>query len=321
MRCKMEEKQQFISAVIAPEYIDVEMTKMIKQHISNKKTPFYIDNTTAGKFDFAEKCEAYEKLRNCKELISSCNFYGRAYGVSVLEKNNIQTNELLICLCFDSGNFQFGARDICVIILPTTILLFKNENKRTTNHTTFLCALFPTAFRVNFIEKFNVDKEVVIQEKSKEPLEYYDQFNPYSDSTIVARKWEKTNLDGSRSFAGGLKPENNPLHLTLEYAKITIHVCGCHIDIGVSNVDVAQKFASMFDNFSESNCEMISKEQQTIRQKCIEQYLSNSNNKRTKKFWKTIKKHPILILPLIFGLAVGLVIIWGIIEIMLVLIL
>lgn len=308
----MEEKQQFISAVIAAEYIDVETTKLIKQHIADKKTPFVIE-TTAGRFDFAEKCEAYNKLRNCKEILSSCGLYGQAYGENILSKNNIQTNAPLMCFSFGSGNFEWSTKDICAIILPTTILLFKIDNQCTI----FLCALFSTAFRVNFVEKFNVEKKIVVEEKSKEPIEYYDKFNTFNDSTIIARKWEKTNLDGTRSFAGGLKPENNPLHLTLEYAKIVIHICGCHIDTGVSNVDIAQKFASMFDNFSEPICEMVSTEQQSIHQKCVKQYLSSSKNTKTNKFWGKIKGRPILILLLLLGLVVGSVIVWGIIEIML----
>lgn len=66
------------------------------------------------------------------------------------------------------------------------------------------------------------------------------------DSQIRYMHWEAANHDGSRSFRGGLKPENNPLHFGLEYGIVTLGLCGAKLQYGFSNADLAKRFSDAY---------------------------------------------------------------------------
>ena len=109
----------------------------------------------------------------------------------------------------------------------------------------FLVALDSSVVKVT-AEKKLCEKTVVVYEKSRLPIREYDGYCPVSDSKILSSRWTKTNLDGSRSFAGGLKPENNPLIFTLEYGVLNIAFGGITFEVSFSNSDAVKDGETMF---------------------------------------------------------------------------
>ena len=251
---------------------------------------------------FDKICKAYDEVRNSKEVSSACSLCSTEYGLSVLGKMNLTADKLVF---FTVSYLSFSNREIGVILLPNTILVVLIKR----NTTQFLCALLSSAFSVRFIETTNVSRSIVVSEKTREPIEYYDKYNKYTDSRIVSRHWDRTNLDGSRSFSGGLKPENNPLILTLEYGLGEIIICGLKVELMTSNASALKHLSSFYDYVSYADsCQPFNQERRlAIMNKCIDSYFKDSiegyrSEKKSKRFLRLIKNNPILLIPLGIGL-------------------
>lgn len=310
-----EEKEQlFVSSIFAEEFIDVEMTETVSSHISKRSQNLLNvgNGNTSQMQSFELFYSKFNDLRNCKEVQSACNLYGLNYGLEVLKNFHLDAGNKTVCL--EVKYYSWSRKKILFVITPNTVLVFLCSDK----YKEFLCALLPSAIKLEYVGVQRQTKKVIVEEKSREPIEYYDKFNPYSDSKIISRNWEKTNLDGSRSFAGGLKPENNRLCLELEYGQITFTICGLHFDILASNAVIAKDFVSVWENSeTQTNAQFFDTNKQlSIRKKCINSYFSGQ--KSHKSFLATIKEKPILIVPIaLAGFVVIGVVLFGIVKILL----
>ena len=85
----------------------------------------------------------------------------------------------------------------------------------------FLAALNTSTLAI-FSRKASRQKTVIVWDKTRLPIREYDSYSPVKDAKILSSQWTRTNADGQRSFAGGLKPENNPLVFTLEYGILSM---------------------------------------------------------------------------------------------------
>ena len=278
---KQSNEYLFISSIVAEEFIDINMTELIKSHIKKKnQTPLKIDDYNNGQMaSFETLCNLYNEFRCCDKVESAAMLNDSENAVTVLKKFNLIADSNVMC-CTANYNL-FSAKNIKFIVLSNTILLFLQFRQRVI----FLCALSPAAFQLEFIGTQSVDVKVVVNEKSKAPLFYYEQYNPCPDSKILSMNWEKTNLDGSRSFAGGLKPENNPLCFTLEYGLVNFRICGFHFETRVSNAKIARQLVDCWQNFYiTSNNEFFDKNKSLkIRKKCINKYFSLSTTRKYRR--------------------------------------
>ena len=94
---------------------------------------------------------------------------------------------------------------------------------------------------------------VVVDERTKNPIEYYYKYNPVPDSDIHYCDWTVKNLDGSRSFKGGLLPEHNPLIFELKYAQIKYEFGSMNAVVIYSNHSAAKQFVEGYLTYTTSN--------------------------------------------------------------------
>lgn len=139
-------------------------------------------------------------------------------------------------------------------------------------------------------------------------IEYYKKFNPVPDSKILSLNWAVTNRDGSLSFRGGLKPENNPLHFILEYGVITISICSASLEYGFSNSDLAKMFTETYLEYI-NNHELLSSDNRLKQEELYDEALKTVKRLCRKSLWEKYKSlNPIMqcVLPilLIFGVAI-----------------
>lgn len=234
-------------AIVKMEWIDNEKTKKVKTHIFSNESDAYFDieeENDSHSLAFEAVCRIFE------ELLSSDDTQSPYYVDQALSKDQTRGLEILNSFKLRARNFiAFSLHDddrtsrrYWIFYFSRSVLLFLDPNNRPV---LFLCALKPNAITLSFYTE-TCDIPVTIREKSREPIEYYKKFNPLPDSQIRYMHWEATNHDGSRSFRGGLKPENNPLHFGLEYGIVTLGLCGAKLQYGFSNSDLAKRFSDAY---------------------------------------------------------------------------
>ena len=237
------------SAIIKKEYIDILMTEKIKNHIKQRTKIFLeIEESSDKNFPAFEKLRfLYDNLLSCDEIITP-NFSYRNPLLNDKEETSKILSDFRIkmtsCIAFSLCD-RFSDRKYYIVIFSNTILLFIDPRNKPVK---FLCALKQTACNVSFKTE-TIEKTVAVYETSREPIEYYEKYNPVPDSKILDCNWEVTNRDGSRSFRGGLKPENNPLHFYLEYGVVTLSICSTSLEYGFSNSDLAKIFAEEYSKY------------------------------------------------------------------------
>jgi len=245
---------ELFGSLVRVENIDVEMTSKIKDHINTQSVELLeIDDS------LSERAKAfnilrtdYLKLLNSQEKIFN-GFYDDTFRASsVLSEFRIQANNNFIAVRVDDNSRtekgqrkNLSKRNLLICIFPNTILIFLESYNRPKQ---FLCAIIMSSLSFSF-EKYIVDKSVIVYERSREPIDYYDKFNPVSDSFIIKKWWEKVNLDGSRSFVGGLKPENNPLHFRLGYGELQVNLGSRHSKVVFSNAELVYFFMKEFSEY------------------------------------------------------------------------
>ena len=238
------------SGIIKKEYIDISMSEKIKNHIKQRSKVFLeIEESSDKNFHAFEKLRfLYDNLLSCDEIITP-NFF--CFGNTLINDKE-ETSKILSdfkikmtsCIAFSLCD-RLSYRKYYIVIFSNTILLFMDPCNKPVK---FLCALKQTAFNVSFKTE-TIEKTVAVHETSREPIEYYEKYNPVPDSKILNCNWEVTNRDGSRSFRGGLKPENNPLHFYLEYGVVTLTICSTSLEYGFSNSDLAKIFAEEYSKY------------------------------------------------------------------------
>lgn len=243
-------------ALIKAEFIDVENTEKIRAHISSKSAGIFQIGTGKDDGQFQEIVNKYKRLQCCYDWSTSTHYNDVSKANDVLQKFKLSTNgEYLVFGIQDKQKTEiqqaFGKKFIVykkyvILIFSDIILVFLDPANQPVE---FLCALYPSALSVVYSAK-HMDRTVVVNETSREPIEYYDKFNPLPQSRIISRRWTRTNADGSRSFAGGLKPENNPLHLVLEHGELSFELCGKNISSSlVVTAETAQEFAQNYAGY------------------------------------------------------------------------
>ena len=216
-------------------YINVDATEEISKILNCGGSIDHIVSVSDDNFN--NVVSAFNTLCDSQE-INHTNLYKH--------KDVISTGVPHICLEIRP---DYGAFDkyYVAMIFPKVILLFlihKNEPK-------FLFALNNNALQIRAYTKEKT-VPVVIYEKTKNDLSYYEKYNPYSDSKIIRSYWKRTNLDGSRSFAGGLKPENNPINFVLEYGIIELKLCETTLETAFSCSTDALGFCKCAQAFLEN---------------------------------------------------------------------
>ena len=229
---KMFNAAEIFDSIADPQYINGEATEEITKILRCGGNIDSIVSTPDN--NFHNVVSAFNNLCNSEE-INHTSLYKH--------KDIVSTGAPNICLQIrpDIGAYE---KYFVMVIFSKIILLFLVSN----NAPEFLFALNSNALKIHAYTKEKI-VPVVIEEKTKNELSYYDKYNPYSDSKIIRSYWERTNLDGSRSFAGGLKPENNPLNYVLEYGLIELKLCNATLETAfscASNVLEFCKFAQIY---------------------------------------------------------------------------
>ena len=152
----------------------------------------------------------------------------------------------IVCKC-EPIVFKFPEpknRKIVFYVFPETVLAFA-EGK--------ICKVFIGAYTsklFNFsCEPVIHQSKAVVYEKSKNQIEYYYKFNPVSDAEIVHCEWTVKNIDGSRSFRGGLLPENNPLKFDLRYMRIKFKIGQLSATVEYSNYNSSKRFEEEYKTY------------------------------------------------------------------------
>ena len=242
-------------SVLKPEYINVEVTNIVREQIKRK--------TSLAHPLFAPTKEYSDLLQASKELFNCCDIKHTVLFIET-DKPKCEYECLSLNVRPESGLDSY----VLHIFANVTLVYFKPYNKRQI----FMAAVNNTAIHIS-IRKENNDVTQIIYEKSKENIRYYDKFSPVPDSKIVSSYWNRVNADGSRSFAGGLKPENNPLHFVLEYGIIEFGFCDVSLETAFSNAALAESFSNTCNDFLSG-----------FENQC-------STNTDANKIWVDAKKH------------------------------
>ena len=186
--------------------------------------------------------------KSLKKCFSSEKIYQNSCDVKIdnnhnksIVKYDIKCNISPIVFRFLQGK----GREIVFYVYPTTILSFaENETK----------SKFIGAYRSEFFKatmmSISKEFEVVVPDKSRDDISKYYTYNPVSEAEILYCNWRVTNVDGSRSFKGGLLPEHNPLVFRLKFAQIKYDLGLLSITFQYSNYNYAQEF---IDEYKKQN--------------------------------------------------------------------
>ena len=223
-----ESHKRFLNTVVESNTINVNATNAIRAFIDQGKPLTFNFLSSTPEFDcFVDRMD---RIFNSEEVggyrIRKCK------GLSYTPYRHWSLAVSMIC---DLSEYVFHLFNNITLVFLTT-----HEGK-----SEFLVALDSSVVKVTAKKKL-CEKTVVVYEKSRLPIREYDGYCPVSDSKILSSRWTKTNLDGSRSFAGGLKPENTPLIFTLEYGVLNIAFGGITFEVSFSNGDAVKDGETMF---------------------------------------------------------------------------
>ena len=103
------------------------------------------------------------------------------------------------------------------------------------------------------VDRFTERRTVIVNEKSQRNIEYYYKYSPVTDAYVSkSTHWKVTNKDGSRSFKGGLLPENNPLIFYLVYGTINYSIGNMTVvDYTFSNCKKVEEFDTLYHRYHE----------------------------------------------------------------------
>ena len=239
---------EMFSNAVRREYIDVATGEKVAAHISGRSEELLSFRRNARDLAEFEKLSAdYAKLFVCDDVWHTWDF--GTESADFLYDFGIDSAHCIALRWEERGMLSKKSnrviRKYIFCIFPETILVFFDPGDDTRQ---FLCALYLSALRVTF-SAFEKEKKTVVRETIRGPIEYFYKFNPSPDSRILSCRWQRINSDGNRSFAGGLKPENNPLIFQLGYGRITVQICGLTANIECSNAAAAKCFAEDYADY------------------------------------------------------------------------
>lgn len=243
------------SSIVKAGYIDAQTSEKIRAHITAKSSDLLqIDNCGDNRFN--QIANNYGHLQCCYDWSDNVHYNDISNAADILHKFNLTTDNAYLTFRIQdkqkteikqiSGNTFIVYKKYCILVFVNTILVFIDPADKPLE---FLCALHPSALSVTYSIK-PTERTVIVNDTSRELIDYYDKFNPFPTSTIISHRWTRTNVDGSRSFAGGLKPENNPLRFVLEHGELSYKLCGKEISCSlVVNAESAQEFADSYEKY------------------------------------------------------------------------
>lgn len=202
------DRDRRIAEINLPNLIDQKLTDAIMSAVSSGTL------VTVGRKDkdFENICECHSLCEASSDiLVPGDNNGADSVSKAVFANFGIKTECKPMVIRFtdeNDGGYVFYA-------FPETVLAFVEGPEQVV----FLAAYHPSALNISCTPvSHRVQK--VVHEKSQNPTRYYDKFNPIRDAEIISSQWKEVNKDGSRSFKGGLLPENNPITYTLKYGKV-----------------------------------------------------------------------------------------------------
>ncbi|MBE5744418.1 MAG: hypothetical protein E7358_06925 [Clostridiales bacterium] len=133
------------------------------------------------------------------------------------------------------------SREIVFYMFSDVILAFAENEKRTNFIGAYDLGLLKVDCQADYVRKTRV-----VYDKSKEEISNYYRYNPIVDAEIYSCDWTVKNLDGSRSFKGGLLPEHNPLIFILKFAKVQYTFGKLNMTVNFSNYCSAKDFVDEF---------------------------------------------------------------------------
>lgn len=202
------DRDRRIAEINLPNLIDQKLTDAIMSAVSSGTS------VTLGRKDkeFENICECHSLCEASSDiLVPGDNHAADSVSKAVFANFGIKTECKPMVIRFtdeNDGGYVFYA-------FPETVLAFVEGPEQTV----FLAAYHPSALKIT-CNPASHRVQRVVQEKTQNPIRYYDKFNPIRDAEIISSQWKEVNKDGSRSFKGGLLPENNPITYTLKYGKV-----------------------------------------------------------------------------------------------------
>lgn len=201
-------------------------------------------NVNIGKSNsmFNSVLDAYKMIIKSNDILHNSDKLSFGYSEGVLSsKFGIKVTSMPLVFRYtgeNNGGYVF-------YVFPDTILTFIEGPEKNV----FLAAYQPGALKITYTELSVRKGNIVVNDKTQNPIRYYDRYNPIKDAEIISSGWKVVNQDGSRSFRGGLLPQNNPLHFILKYGKITISMGDFSMETLFSNYQSAKDFATLHSDY------------------------------------------------------------------------
>lgn len=232
------DRDRRIAELNADDYMDTALTEAILQAAAEGSAVAVGENNPA----LDKVKESYELLlESCDILHGDAELSSENTDRALIPENGIVAENEPMILRFigeNKGGYVF-------YVFPETILAFLEGPQQVV----FLAAYSPAALSLSYKPGSHTLPPVVVEEKSQRPIEYYDRYCPVPDGHIISSRWEVTNKDGSRSFRGGLRPENNPLHFTLKYSQLVVEFGDYSVTTAFSRFDPAVFLTVAFNEF------------------------------------------------------------------------
>ena len=264
-------------SIIKPENINVCATNTIKTLIS-ERAPLDCE-FLASSPEFDAFCEKFKDLLKSNDVKKDLLF---PTNESFETSHNHISIEIGIPYTRNSFLLHIFEKVILVYFLSQNVCK------------TFLAALNTSTLAISS-KKTGHQQSVIVWEKSRLPIREYDSYSPVKDAKIISSQWTKTNLDGSRSFAGGLKPENNPLVFTLQYGILRFCFNNTNYDIEFSRSEQTFDVAKAFDSLAiiepcDTNADAEADEKYAIYTSALNTFKSNNKNVTKKNTLKSNKQ-------------------------------
>lgn len=219
-------------SIIKPENINACATNTIKNLIS-ERAPLDCE-FLASSPEFDAFCDKFKDLFKSDDVKKAFVF---------LDNKSLQTPHSHLSINVD---IPYTGKSFLIYIFEKVMLVYFKPQK---DGEKFLAALNTSTLKISS-RKTSYQKSVIVWEKTRLPIREYDSYSPVKDAKIISSQWLKTNIDGQRSFAGGLKPENNPLVFTLQYGVLEICFGSTTYNITFSRSEETFEVASAFNSLA-----------------------------------------------------------------------
>lgn len=231
-----------LRTIHAEKHIDLELTEKILTAISNRE-----------KTELDSDCDELRKVHIAYNQLLDSEVIGYPDKLFATNADELEASiahakgvcaklSPIVMKYYDKNRIAFSFH-----IYPHRVLVYLENSFAST----FVAAYYNDILKLRCTEYLFNAEPVVVNEKSKEPMEYYNKFCPVSNTEIVGSHWKVTNKDGSRSFRGGLSPENNPLYFTLRFGTLAIDVGSFHGKTTFSRYRSVVEFVTLINNMME----------------------------------------------------------------------